>query len=58
MIVSGVGFVFFNLGRKRSRPIYLIFGIIMMVYPYFVENVYWMLLIASAMCGALYWFNR
>lgn len=58
MLVTGVGFVFFKYGRKRSRPMFLIFGIAMMIYPYFIDNVYWMLGIAAAISGVLYYLNN
>ncbi len=58
MMVSGAGFVFFRYGRKRSRPIFLIFGIIMMVYPYFIDDWAWMLGIFAGMCALLYWLKQ
>ncbi len=58
MLVSGVGFVFFQYGRKRSRNLFLIFGIIMMIYPYFIEEWTWMLGIFAGMCALLYWLGR
>ncbi len=58
MLVSGVGFVLFNYGRKRSRPMHLIFGILMMVYPFFIDDFFWMVGIAVALCGILYWLGK
>lgn len=41
--VFGVfGLSIFNLGRKQQKPIPLVCGIVLMVYPYFVDNVYWL----------------
>ncbi len=53
IFVSGFGFVFFKYGRKRNAPIFVIFGIAMMVYPYIITDVYWMLGIGAAMTGFL-----
>jgi len=41
-VVSGVGFVLFRYGRKQRRMPHTLFGLIMMVYPYFLSNVAWM----------------
>jgi len=58
LFVSGVGFVFFNYGRKKTRPMFLIFGIIMMIYPYFVSGFFLMIGIAALMCAILYWLSK
>jgi hypothetical protein len=52
--ISGVGFVFFNYGRKMGRPIHLITGLILMVFPYFVPHVLASIGIAAALCGLNY----
>lgn len=38
LIVSGIGFVLFVYGKKQQRMPQLIAGLLMMVYPYFVEG--------------------
>jgi hypothetical protein len=44
--VFGVfGIYIFNLGRKRQKPVPIISGIVLMIYPYFVENPLWLWLI-------------
>ena len=48
-LVSGVGFVAFSYGRKMSRPPQMVVGLVMMVYPYFVPNLYAMGAIAAAL---------
>ena len=58
MFVSGLGFAFFQYGRKRSRSMFIIFGIIMMIYPYFISDFGWMIGIAALMCAALYWLGK
>lgn len=55
LLVSGVGYALFQYGRKRSRSMAVIFGIIMMIYPYFIPDFYWMVGIAAGMCAILYW---
>lgn len=53
-VVSGVGFVFFNFGRKMGRPIHVITGLVLMVYPYFIPTVWVMLVIGAALCALNY----
>ncbi len=54
LLVSGVGFVLFKYGRKRSRSLFVIFGILMMIYPYFISDFFWMVGIAALMGAILY----
>ena len=52
--VSSVGYVLFSYGRKLSRPPQLVGGLILMVFPYFVPSVPWMLLIAALLAGLVW----
>lgn len=54
MLVSSVGFVLFTYGRKQRRLPHAGVGLLMLVYPYVVTNVPWMLGIAVAL-SALLW---
>lgn len=38
LVTSGLGFVFFMYGKKQERAPQLVAGIVMMVYPYFVNS--------------------
>ena len=58
MLVSGVGFVFLGFGKKRGDALFMIFGIIMMVYPYFIDDFGTMMLIFSGMCVVLYFLKK
>ncbi len=42
VIFSGIGFVYFTYGRKQSKIPTLILGIVMMVYPYFLDSKLWL----------------
>ena len=53
-IVSGIGFVAFSYGRKMSRTPQTLVGLVMMVYPYFVPNLWAMAGIGVALLGALF----
>jgi hypothetical protein len=52
--VSSVGYVLFSYGRKLSRIPQMCGGLILMVFPYFVASVPWMLAIA-ALLSTLIW---
>jgi hypothetical protein len=43
LVVSGVGFVLFSFGKSQKRVSFTVTGLIMLVYPYFITNVPWML---------------
>ena len=38
LIFSGIGFVAFRFGRKQARLKTTIFGLLLMIYPYFVND--------------------
>jgi hypothetical protein len=57
-LVSGVGFVFLGYGKKKGDGLFMIFGIIMMVYPYFIDDFWTMMGIGAAMCAVLYWLKK
>jgi hypothetical protein len=54
LFVSSVGFVLFSYGKKMSRPPQMAGGLVLMVFPYFVPGVLWMLAIGAVLC-ALIW---
>ncbi len=54
LLVSGVGYVFFSYGRKMSRPLHVLTGLVLMVYPYFVPSVVLSLAIGALLCGLNY----
>jgi len=49
-LVSGVGYVLFKYGRTQRRMPHVGIGVLMMVYPYFISEVPWML---ATMAGLL-----
>jgi hypothetical protein len=54
LVVSSVGFVLFSYGKKMSRPPQMVGGLLLMIFPYFVPGVLWMLAIAALMCGLIW----
>ena len=53
-VVSSIGFVLFQYGRKMSRAPHVLVGLVLMVFPYFVPSVLLMFAIAALVCGLLY----
>jgi hypothetical protein len=43
MLISGIGFVLFKYGRKQGRVPHVAFGVLLLVYPYFLTDLGWML---------------
>jgi hypothetical protein len=54
LFVSSVGFVLFSYGKKMSRPPQMVGGLLLMVFPYFVPGVVWMLAIGALLCGLIW----
>jgi hypothetical protein len=54
LIIGSVGFVAFAYGKKQSRLPQMIVGLVLMVYPYFVTSVPWMIGAAVALLGGLW----
>lgn len=54
LIVSSVGFVLFQYGRKMSRAPHVLAGLALLVFPYFVPGVLLMFGIAALLCGLLW----
>lgn len=46
LAVSCIGFVLFRYGRSQHRGSFTVAGIALLVYPYFVTSVPWMLALA------------
>ena len=49
LLVSSLGYILLNYGRKLRRPPQAIAGIAMLVYPYFVHNVVVMIIVAAGL---------
>lgn len=53
LVVSSVGFVLFQYGRKMSRAPHVAVGLVLMVFPYFVPAVWLMFGIGALLCALL-----
>ena len=54
LVPSGIGFVLFMYGRKQHRWPQLVAGILLMIYPYFVETVLAMIGVGIAIAAGMY----
>jgi hypothetical protein len=55
LVVSSIGYVAFAYGKRQRRLPPAIVGLVLMIFPYFVDSVAGMLSIAAALLFAL-WF--
>ena len=53
LLVSSVGFVAFSYGKSQRRFPQLVTGVVLMVYPYFVDGVGTMLLVGALLVGLM-----
>ncbi len=42
LLFSSIGLGYFIYGKKQGAPVPLVAGIVLIGYPYFVANVYWL----------------
>lgn len=54
LLVSSIGFVVFEYGRRMRRPPQVGIGLILLIFPYFVASVWVMLGIAVLLLAALW----
>jgi hypothetical protein len=54
LLVSGVGFVLFEYGRRMRRPPQIAVGLVLMVFPYFVASVWAMFGITAGLLVLLW----
>lgn len=57
MVFGAIGFGYFLYGKKQKAVVPLIIGIALFIFPYFISNVY-MLVIVGAVLVALPYFVR
>ncbi|HEX6465256.1 MAG TPA: hypothetical protein VFZ98_12415 [Vicinamibacterales bacterium] len=54
LVTSGIGFVLFVYGKKQERWPQLVAGIVLMVYPYFVDSLALSVAIATAIVAMMW----
>jgi hypothetical protein len=55
LFVGSVGYVAFVYGKRQRRIPHLVLGVMLFVFPYFVDNVGLMLLITALLCLAAWY---
>ena len=58
LAVSSVGYVLFSYGRKQHRLPNMIVGVVMLVYPYFITDLAWMLGLCPVLLVVLWLLTR
>lgn len=53
LLIGSLGLGLFLYGKKAERMPQLVTGLTLMVFPYFVPGVLWMVAIAAGVIGAL-----
>ncbi len=54
LLFSSIGMGFFIYGKKQTRAVPLVCGIVLMVYPYFVPSTIWLVVIGVVLCAVPY----
>jgi hypothetical protein len=58
LLFSSIGLGFFIYGKKQRVPVPLVCGIALMIYPYFVANLYLLVAIGIALAAVPYFFRQ
>jgi hypothetical protein len=54
VLFSAIGAGYFLYGRKQAKPLTLLAGLVLCIYPYFVDN-RWLLLLIGLILTLLPW---
>ncbi len=54
LVISSIGFVAYRYGKSQQRLPQRIMGIVLMVYPYFVSDMVWMIVVAIGLLALLW----
>jgi len=57
-LISTIGFSYFMYGKKNGYVVALISGLLLMVFPYFVHDMVWMICIALGLCILPFFLRR
>lgn len=58
LVVSAVGFVLFSFGKSQKRVSFTATGLVMLIYPYFITSVVWMLAVVPVLLLLLWLATR
>ena len=58
LLFGSIGFGFFLYGKKQSKPVPLLCGIGLMIFPYFVSNNFALVLIGAVLLAIPYFIRR
>ena len=57
ILFSTIGFAAFVYGKKSSRVGPMVLGVVLMIYPYFISELWQIYVLGSILCGALYFWR-
>jgi len=58
VIFGGIGLGFFTYGKKQKAVVPLLVGVALFVFPYFISNVYMLVIVGSALVAVPYFIKR
>ena len=57
LLFSMVGLGFFMYGKKQKALVPLVSGLVLMIFPYFISNVYLLVIIGVALIALPYYYS-
>jgi hypothetical protein len=58
VLFGSIGVGYFIYGRRQSRPIPLLCGVVLLIYPYFMPNVAALIIIGAIFVAVPYFIRR
>ncbi|HEB54769.1 MAG TPA: hypothetical protein ENI98_00405 [Gammaproteobacteria bacterium] len=58
VIFGGIGLGFFTYGKKQKAVVPLLIGIALFIFPYFISNVYVLVLVGSVLVALPYFIKK
>ena len=52
MLAGVFGLAYFTYGKRQTRLVPMVAGVLLCVYPYFIENVVWMSIVGVLLLAA------
>ncbi len=57
ILFSSIGFAAFVYGKKSMRVGPMVLGVVLMIYPYFISELWQIYVLGCILCGALYFWR-
>jgi hypothetical protein len=50
LVIGTIGFAYFIYGKNTTEYVYIVVGLILMIYPYFIQNLTYTIVLGIIFC--------